>query len=361
MSNETKFFDDSILEMFGLTYEQAKLMFSAQLMLAKYDCKQTKNEKNADYKSKWIRAWENSISDYLQKIDNSYSGYLYSDFGLTERFINEIGASSNRTWYYIVVLELLEFVAYTPLGGENDKQYAKCKYDKEKANIFLKEFILKQGYLSADKIKRIDKTYNKSLSKISGKGGQMVASFFAMVAVTGIAAALSAIFAGPIAVLLVGEAFEKLHGAALVSACLALIGGGSIATGGAGMAGGVAVIAGGGALLGFAGGGAAVGVGTLLLSSAPEFVLTQAAKLETILKEVILNVQQDVVSAQKVIARYQQEIGELNKELTNMELKNEKNKKELDNIKTCIKYLKRSCKDMTIFTSSYEEGMAMEE
>lgn len=359
MCKETEFLDDSILEMFGLTYEQAKLMFSAQVMLAKYDCKQTKDKKSADYKEKWIREWEHSISEYLQKINNSCTESLYLDAGLAERFIKEIAASNNRTWYYIVVLELLEFNAYFPLGGENDKKYVKCKYDKKKANAFLKEFICKQRYLSAEKIERIDKTYDKSLSQISGKVGKIITCCITVVAVSGIAAAAAAVAAGTIAVILVGGMFEGLHGAALVAACLAYIGGGAIAAGGAGMAGGVAVIAGGGALLGLAGGGAAVGIGTHLLSSSPEFVLTQAAKLETILKEVILNEQKDVESAQKVIARYQQKIDELNSELTRMELENEKNKRELVNIKVSIKYLKRSCKEMKKITSSHEIGMTM--
>lgn len=360
MGKEKEFLDDSILEMFGLTYEQAKLMFSAQVMLAKYDCKQTKDKKSADYKEKWIREWEHRISDYLQKINNSCTETLYLEVGLAERFINEIAASNNRTWYYIVVLELLEFNAFIPLGGENDKKYAKCKYDKKKAKAFLKEFICKQRYLSVEKIERIDKTYDKSLSKIYGKTGKIVAGCITVIAISGIAAAVAAVAAGSIAVVLVGGMFEGLRGAALVAACLAYIGGGAIAAGGAGMAGGVAVIAGGGALLGLAGGGTIVGIGTHLLSSSPEFVLTQAAKLETILQEVILNAQQDVETAQKVIARYQQKIDELNSELTRMELENEKNKKELKNIKTSIEYLKRSCKDMKQFTSSYEIGKTME-
>ena len=120
------------------------------------------------------------------------------------------------------------------------------------------------------------------------------------------------------------------------------------------------VIAGVGALLGLAGGGTAAGIASAMVQSAPEYTLTQAAKLETILKEVILNAQQDVVSAQKIISRLQKQIEELNKKLTELETANEKNKKEINNIKTSIKYLKKSCKDMNVFTSAYETGLSVE-
>ena len=40
--------DNSILEMFGLSYEQSLLMFSAQKLIADFDVDITKNEKKAN-------------------------------------------------------------------------------------------------------------------------------------------------------------------------------------------------------------------------------------------------------------------------------------------------------------------------
>ena len=358
MDKEKQFYDDSLLKMFGLSYNQALLMFSAQLRLAKYDCSLEKNRKAACVKARWMNRWEKGILDSLHKMGNGNEELIYSDDILKERFIDELKVSSNKTWYYIVVLELLTFVPYTPLGDkEEDKQYGKCKYDEKKTALFLKCFIFSQEYLSKEEIDRFDKTYNKSLSHISGKTGKVIAKVLSVIAISGIAAALCAVGAGTIAVALVGSAFPGLHGAALVAACLAFLGGGAIAVGGAGMAGGVAVIAGGGALLGLAGGGAVVGIGSMLLNSSPEFVLTQAAKLETILKEVILNTQQDIVTAQKIIEQYQRQIIDLNKNLDEEKYKNEINKKELDKIKRSLRYYDKSYKDMQRYTSSYKIGM----
>jgi uncharacterized coiled-coil protein SlyX len=249
------------------------------------------------------------------------------------------------------------FTPYTALDSEDNKDFKEYKYDSKKSYQRLKEFFVKQGILSDEKIERLHKTYSKSINQITGKGKKIALSILSVVAIAALAAAGAAVFAGPIAVALFGEQFVGLSGAALTAACLAMAGGGAIAAGGAGVAGGIAVIAGGGVLLGLAGGGTTAGIVFKMIASTPEYTLTQAAKLETILKEVILNAQQDVVSAQKIISRLQKQIDELNKKLTELETANENNKKEIKNIKTSIEYLKKSCKDMKAFASDYETGL----
>lgn len=354
------FNDNSILEMFGLTYDQSLLMFSAQKLIAKEDINLSKNEKKAELKSSWIEEWERGIKIYLDNIDVEKNSDLYDRKELQEKFKEELDHSHNKTWYYIIALELIEFVPYTSLGGENDKAYSKCKSDEKKCYAFIKNLLLEHNYLTEDKIERIDKVYTKSLSQISGKAGKIATRVMFVVAVAALAAAGATFFAPEIAVAIFGGSFEGLSGIALSNACLALAGGGAVAAGGGGIAGGTAIIAGGGALLGLAGGGTAVGVGSALMLSAPEYTLVQAAKLETILKEVIINAQHDVVCAQRIISEYKTQIAELNNRLTEMELDNEKNKKDIKNMRESIKYLKKSLKDMKVFASAYEEGLKTE-
>lgn len=352
--------DNSILEMFGLSYDQSLLLFSAEKLIAHEDIKHTRNEKKAKVKSSWVEEWENGIITYLNNIDKDRCASLLSLEELQQRFKVELQNTNNKTWYYIIALELLEFVPYTSLGGEKDKEYLKCKFEEKNCNTFTKQLLLEHNCISKDKIERLDKVYSKSLSQISGKTGRVVTKVMIVIAVAALAAAGAALFAPGIAVALFGGAFEGLSGIALANACLALAGGGAVAAGGLGIAGGTAVIAGGGALLGLAGGGTVVGVASALMLSSPEYTLTQAAKLETILKEVIINAQQDVVCAQKIISEYKAQISELNKKLIEMELDNEKNKNEIKNIKACIKYLTKSCKDMSVFASAYGEGLKTE-
>lgn len=352
--------DNTLIEMFGLTLEQSSLMFSMQKMIVENDLSLSK--RNQETKKLWLREWEKGISEYLKCVSKETNN---DEFGLidrkelAERFSAELKKSDNRTWYYILILECLEFTPYTTLGTDNDKAYSKLKFDVDKNYDFAKNYFVSQGYVSAEKIDRIDKTYCKSLSHISGNKLKLITKTVIVIAISAIAAAIAAVFAGPIAVGIFGAGFEGLKGIALMNACLALAGGGAIAIGGHGMAMGVAIIAGGGALLGLAAGGTTVGALSLFASS-PEFTLTQAAKLETILKEVILNAQQDVVSAQKILARYKEQISELSKKLSDLEMENEKNKKEIKAIRESLKYLKTSYKDMNVFASAYEVGLQQE-
>ena len=352
--------DSSIIEMFGLSYDQSLLMFSAQKLITQEDLRLTKNDNKIKIKKAWIKEWENGIVTYLGNIKEGEKVSLLSYTDLQDKFKDELNNSNNLTWYYIIALELLEFVPYTSLGGDMDKEYSRCKFDEKKCNEYTKKLLLEHEYITNEKIERLDKVYSKSLAQIAGKAGKIVTKVMIVVAITALAAAGAAIFAPGIAVALFGSAFEGLSGIALANACLALAGGGAVAAGGLGVAGGTAVIAGGGALLGFAGSGTVMGVLSALMISSPEYTLTQAAKLETILKEVIINAQQDVVCAQKIISEYKVQISELSKKLTQMELENEKNKKEIKNVKACIKYLTKSCKDMSIFTTAYEEGLKTE-
>ena len=350
--------DLGLVQMFGLTYEQSNLLFSTQYKLTRLDITNEKNEEKKKVKTKWLDEWKEGITAFLSSQESSNISELIPIPNLDKYFIDELQKSNNRTWYYILILECITFTPYTRLGNENrDKEYSKCKYNSKATYDNIKSFFSKQGVLSTDTIDRLHQTYKKSINQITGKAGKIAVRILSIVAIATIAAAAAAIFAGPIAVAIFGSQFPGLSGAALTSACLAMAGGGAIAAGGAGMAGGVAVIAGGGGLLGLAGGGAGSAFLSKIVKSSPEYALTQSAKLETILKEVILNAQYDVASAQKVIAQLQDQIKELNDELTKLQIENEKNKKEIKNIKESIKYMTKACKEMNIFTSSFDTGM----
>lgn len=360
--SEKDYEQDSILEMFGLTFEQSRLLFSIEKMIAEYDADYLKSDKASDYKRKWISAWEKGVTDYLTAIDKTRNAQLMNIGEISQSVNKEMESSPNRTWYYIIVLECLAFTPYTNLGTEDDdKKYKKCKYNDKKSFKMLKDFFDEQGYLTEEKIERLHNVYEKSLNQISGKTNKMAMGAVAVVAIAALFALGAAIAAPEIAALLVGSTFEGLYGIALTNACLALVGSGVAAvTGSTAMLGGVITIAGGGALLGIAGGGTAVGIASKVLSASPDYTLTQAAKLETILKEVILNAQQDVVAAQKIINIYREQINSLNKEITKLEVDNDKNKQALKNLKLSIKYLKKSCQDMNSFTSAYEIGINTE-
>lgn len=348
--------NDNLLSVFGLTEEQTRLLYAVQSAIIENDINNDASQERGT-KRQWWFSWKKSIQKFMEESHFSNTsldiGYNYSALSA------EVHKHENRTWFYLLILECIAFTPYFPLSEDKDenKKYSKCKFNSNAGYAYLKNMLTNTGCVSDDMVERLRKAYQQNMDRISNKRLIALIRVISIIAVAGIAAAITAGAAGPIAVALVGGQFAGLHGAALVSACLALLGGGAIAAGGAGMAGGVAVIAGGGALLGLAGGGA-VNAAIALSAKSPDFTLTQAAKLETILKEIILNAQKDVVSAQAIIARYKDQIAEMQKEIAEKELENEKNKKDIQNLKKSLEYMKRSFEEMKKFTSSFEIGLS---
>ncbi|MGB7894040.1 MAG: hypothetical protein WCF82_19350 [Microcoleus sp.] len=146
------------------------------------------------------------------------------------------------------------------------------------------------------------------------------------------------IFATPLVVGLLAPILAPgLSGAAAVSAVLATLGGGAIAAGGFGMAGGMAVIVAGGSILGASAG---VGVGALF-SQSPDTALIQAAKLEVVMREIVV-IQKDIHKAQEILKQQRLAIRSLEDKLDELLLNQQKNHKEIENLKRAIEYLKKA-------------------
>lgn len=107
---------------------------------------------------------------------------------------------------------------------------------------------------------------------------------------------------------------------------------------GFGIAGGIAVLVGGALLLG---GGVGVGIGTLAASSSV-IVLTELAKMEVVLKEIILGIQHDIQMMQEIIMNLNDSLNEMQKEVVKLKMENEKNKEKIKNLEESIEYLKKA-------------------
>jgi hypothetical protein len=255
------------------------------------------------------------------------------------------------------MLEASLFKAYYPLGtsSDDDKLYKKLSYSNQ-AEI-LKYIAAETNIIEPEYINRFQNTYTKTLNKLTNKWPKLAVGALSVVATTAIVAATAGADAGPIAVAIFGDKFAGLSGAALTSACLAMAGDSAIAVCGGGMAGGVIAIVGGGAILGAAGSSAIVSTVNILTKTLPSFTLTQAAKLEVVLKEITLNAQQDIANAQTVMDGLRQQINTLQIELDTLKLEQKKDKQTLSNMEKSLTYLKNAYKDMSVFKSSFEIGL----
>jgi septal ring factor EnvC (AmiA/AmiB activator) len=120
------------------------------------------------------------------------------------------------------------------------------------------------------------------------------------------------------------------------------------------MAAGVITIVGGGALLGLAGGGTLVVGINLLISSTPDLTLTQAAKLQVVLKEIILNAQKDIICAQEVLKTYKSNITRFSTEIKELQLQRDKDHKLIKNMEESLSYMEKAFKDMESFLTDFQ-------
>ena len=241
--------------------------------------------------------------------------------------VNKI--NNNKTPLFLILLETVLFIPYYQLADNNPVRKIKINKEAQKDSLHQIANIL-----------TINSSYVNTFSSSYIKAKDHLTGFWTKVLVSGLIGtvliALTAGFAAPF----IASAFAGagLSGAAAISAGLAALGGGAIAAGGFGMAGGIAAVVGGGAILGGVGGG----VAGALLSSSPDFTLSQAAKLEVVMKEIILGSQKDILMAQDILNRQQEAIQVLEKDLQNFKLKEDENKDKIKNLTISISHLRKA-------------------
>lgn len=263
-----------------LNSDQTRLLYSFQSMMVAFDILNTKKKDLALAKSKWKDEWEDSVCESLETDRNEF--FIRSGrqaFDLMEKISNEI---EDRSWIDLLVLELSRFMPYYQLGLEENKA---CKKLRLKTDYLADVFCKGQDYISNSDVKAIQKSYTHAVGTITGNRKKVAAAAVTTLAVTAVTAGGALFFAPEIAVLIAGDAVVGLSGAALTSASLAFIGGGSLAVGGMGMAGGTAILTGGGALIGLAGSGVTTAA-TVAVQSSESFVQSECAKLLTFCSEI---------------------------------------------------------------------------
>lgn len=333
-----------LISMFGLNTDQTVALFSMQYNIVLKDIEKTKLEggngfffKDQDEKirEEWLIRWKENINGYIHSLPDGKKKNVITEEKVLYNALKKMSdKEQNRIPFYLMILELVLFRPYYEIvdaeKADNEK-WKKLEFDFERIIEHYKNYCLllciDESYVS-----KFKDSFESALKRISGD------SWFTWLFFGGIIAALLAfVFAGPIAALF---AAKGLHGAAAVAAGLAALGGGAIAAGGLGMAGGMAVIVGGGALLGIGAGAGA----KKLFSSFPKMTLSQAAKLEVVLKEIVLGYQHDIQLAQEILVKQQEQIGILKTELLKMQMKNKKNEEEINNLKKSIEYLEELVK-----------------
>lgn len=325
---------ESLERCFTMNKIETRILYSLELQMIEEDIQRTKDNKEQLLKNEWKKKWIEITEQSLQqnKVFEKDPLKIYAA-------INTYAASQdNLLWLYNIAMELSMFKPYFKIEEKGKK--LKLSYTKYIEEVFCNA----QNYISYKEIQKIQKSYkdyyncleNNTLKTVGVAGGAL-----AVAAATG---GLAFVFAPQIAVAIFGGAFPTLHGAALVSASLAVAGGGSLAAGGFGMAGGAVLIAGGGAVLGLGTSGTA-----LSLMMAPKFVQNDYAKLLAkcdcvLLKQ--LDMKDEVVALQHKIQSDLDEYKLRLKVLEGLENPNDECKQNIKALKKSIVYTERTNKQL---------------
>ena len=328
---------------FGLTAEQSEVLFALQRKLTSNDVlvegqkKPIIGSNKKGQKQLWLDTWDRSIEDYLKTYGGKSSQTKLSYYDLSAKIKQLDQNAQNKVWKYMVFLECVLYSPYYPLS-DNKEAYKPFKRLKKKKKGRKETLEKIADNLQIDKkyIKIFEDAHSSAVKKLSGYWTKV-----AMGAGIGIIVILIAIVTFQYEIIAYFAA-EGLHGAAAISAGLAALGGGAVAAGGFGMAGGIAVLVGGGSLLG-ASAGTAVGVSIASLGS--NAVLSEAAKLQVVLKEIVLAIQKDTKYFQQILLNINKEIAQLKAEIIKLKTDSANNKKKIKNLEKSIEILDKLVKN----------------
>lgn len=333
---------------FGLTFKQTCLLFSLERQIVVNDIVSSKannKEEEALKKQMWLNAWDLNINNFLNHLGENQNVLIditeLESKKLLEQILNKETSGKIKAWRYLILLECSLFTPYYPLEQQkSDDDNIVDKIKKAFGNLSLNEDSQKTSLIMIAELLNIDFKYIDVFRKRHQEALRSLSGFWKKVLLAGgtgmlVAVAIVLLFIHPIAA---AFAAPGLAGAAAFSAGMAALGGGAIAAGGFGIAGGIAVLVGGALLFG---GGAGAGIGTLAASSSA-IVLTELAKMEVVLKEIILGIQRDTQMMQEIIMNLEDSLNEMRKEVVKLKMENEKNKDKIKNLEESIEYLKKA-------------------
>lgn len=328
---------------FGLTAEQSEVLFALQRKLTSNDVlvegqkKPLIGSNKKGQKQLWLDTWDRSIEDYLKTYGGKSSQTKLSYYDLSAKIKQLDQNAQNKVWKYMIFLECVLYSPYYPLSDNKEayKPFKGLSINKKGRKETLEKIA---DNLQIDKkyIKIFEDAHSSAVKKLSGYWTKV-----AMGAGIGIIVILIAILTFQYEII---EYFaeEGLSGAAAISAGLAALGGGAVAAGGFGMAGGIAVLVGGGSLLGASAGTA---VGASIASLGSNAVLSEAAKLQVVLKEIVLAIQKDTMYFQQILLNINKEIAQLKEEIIKLKTDSANNKKKIKNLEESIEILEKLVKN----------------
>ncbi len=318
---------------FGLTEDQALILFSLQYYITLTDSNNPESRKplqtpsactrNNYFKQEWCIRYKKAAEEFLG------TDLLIGEKDLQEAI--DAQQSNSNTWKLLVLLECSLFHPYIALTDkEEDKNLFKglsiAKNTQQEALNNIADWL----HIERDQIAKFQKGYSSAYKKISGYWKTVGVSVGAGVMASMLVVATAGTSIIPL------FAASGLYGAAAFTSGLAALGGGAIAAGGLGMTGGIAMLVGGGILLGS---GTGASIGFAIASASPQNVINESAKLYVVMDEIIRLEQNGFKQIADIYSGIMEQIANLQIQVKELQKQQQKNDVEIKNLKKSIEYL----------------------
>lgn len=149
------FYNNDLMSIFGLNTDQFIIYLSLQKLISEKDIEQSANNQ---FKRQWLKEWEEYNLNYISFRTSKEDCVLLDEIGVISA-INQLKASGmNMTWYYLVILELINFRPYFTWGNDskNDQLYSKLKFKDQYKTI--RELVIKNNLMEAQTLDKLTMT-----------------------------------------------------------------------------------------------------------------------------------------------------------------------------------------------------------
>ena len=152
----------------SLDFKQKRALLSLERIIVQQDI--TSDMANAEMKSAWAIEWEKNVLEKLY-VNPSKAEFFFLSPQELYAYIDE---SKSESWIYLMALEALCFVPYTPLNNdENGQRYEKLKL---KTDYLVKDFVSCQNQLGKEDFNALMQAYQDA--NMTLKGTKKIHYFF---------------------------------------------------------------------------------------------------------------------------------------------------------------------------------------
>lgn len=340
-------YNNDLMSIFGLNTEQFIIYLSLQKLITEKDIQQSANNQ---IKKMWLKEWEEYNLNYISFRTSKEDCVLLDEDGVISA-IDQLKASGmNMTWYYLVMLELINFRPYFTWGNDskNDQLYSKLKFKDQYKKI--RELVIKNNLMEAQTLDKLTMTYVRKSSKLSNNTKKQLISI-AVFGVTVIAYYLSFISFMDVSIVMLVLFFvsyfslfttnmikqsSSYHylGSDLSDDALAIIGGGM--------------------LLGLLKDENDVDEPFIQSSSSSVLALVQSSKLFTLIKVILIDLKGDNLTSNSILKHLNEQMITLKNDIQNPNYDFEKYKVVVKHLQKSYSYMESVYKDSMSIVSKFE-------